>query len=72
MKQFKKIYDYSKEKYKKNKKVHKRNLNRQKKKKKLSKDKILEKCDDGSSLSILKKKKKNHNEYVEGEHLMWL
>ena len=44
-----------------------------KKRKKLLKDKILEKCDDGSSLSILKKKKnKYHNEYVEGEHLMWL
>ena len=45
-----------------------------KKRKKLLKDKILEKCDDGSSLSILKKKKKNkyQNEYVEGEHLMWL
>ena len=41
----------------KRKKVHERNFNRQKRTK-LSKDKILEKCDDGSSLSILKKKKK--------------
>ena len=39
----------------KRKKVRKRNLNRQKKTK-LSKDKILEKCDDGSSLRIFKKK----------------
>ena len=41
----------------KRKKVHERNFNRQKRTK-LSKDKILEKCDDGSSLSIFKKKKK--------------
>ena len=51
LKQFKKKYDYSKEKYKKRKKVHERNFNRQKRTK-LSKDKTLEKGDDGSSLSI--------------------